>query len=78
MVSAIMEGGQFLFSAMHTVYFPCLGFCVGLENPALKSMPDWGAWVAQSVKLKSSFSSGHDLAVQEFEFQPRIRLCADS
>ena len=34
-----------------------------------------GAWVAQSVTCPD-FGSGHDLVVREFE--PRIRLCADS
>ena len=32
-----------------------------------------GAWVAQSGKR---LTSGHDLAVREFE--PRVRFCADS
>ena len=36
----------------------------------------WGTWVAHSVKQASDFSSGHDLTVREFE--PRVRLCADS
>ena len=36
-----------------------------------------GSWVAQSVKRQTlDFSSGHDLMVCEFE--PCIRLCADS
>ena len=34
-----------------------------------------GAWVAQSVKHLTSFSSAHDLTVREFE--PRVGLCAD-
>ena len=34
------------------------------------------AWVVQSVKRLTSFSSGHDLGVHEFE--PSIGLCADS
>ena len=33
---------------------------------------DWGTWVAQSVKRPTS---GHDLAVREFE--PHVGLCAD-
>ena len=37
-------------------------------------MQSQGAWVAQSVKRPTS--SGHDLIVCEFE--PRVRLCADS
>ena len=34
-----------------------------------------GAWVAHSVKCLTSFSSGHDLTVREFE--PHIGLCTD-
>ena len=42
-----------------------------------KSKKRWGAWVVQSVKHPTlGFSSGHDLTVREFE--PSIRLCADT
>ena len=44
------------------------------EKIYLKSPESRGTWVAQSVE--SDFGSGHDLVVPEFE--PRIRLCADS
>ena len=38
---------------------------------------EWGIWVAQLVKHPThDFGSGHDLTVPEFE--PCIRLCADS
>ena len=50
-----------------------------LLSPKYQLVPnqDKGAWVAQSVKHPSlDLSSGHDLMVREFE--PRIRLCADS
>ena len=33
----------------------------------LERCPPWGAWVAQSVKHPTSFSSGHDLTVCGFE-----------
>ena len=44
--------------------------------PPLFKKQERGAWVAQSVKRLSDFSSGHDLKVPEFE--PHIGLCADS
>ena len=43
----------------------------------LKDVCLGGAWVAQSVKrLTLDFSSSHDLI--DGEFEPCIRLCADS
>ena len=45
--------------------------------PPLVRRAHSGTRVAQSVKLPTlGFSSGHDLVLREFE--PRIRLCADS
>ena len=45
--------------------------------PFLKLYKFGGTWVAQLVKRPTQdFGSGHDLIVHEFE--PHIRLCADS
>ena len=50
---------------------------MGSLNPHLKGTSSWGTWVAQLIKQPTlGFGSGHDLTVCEFE--PRIRLCADS
>ena len=44
---------------------------------SIKNRMNRGTWVAQSVKRPTpDLSSGHDLTVREFE--PCIRLCADS
>ena len=56
------------------ILFVCL-FCFDSNKEGKTQMR--GIWVAQSVKhLTLGFCSGHELMVCEFE--PRIRLCAES
>ena len=47
----------------------------GSQNKRLLKTENRGAWVVQLAE-HSDFGSGHDLTV--CEFQPRVRLCADS
>ena len=63
----------YFFNA-ETVQVPCLFFFWFI---CLKNKLQRGTWVTQLVKHPTlCFGSGHDLPVCEFE--PRIRLCADS
>ena len=55
----------------HCTWKEKAGMLLRVEQNASK-----GAWVAQSIKCPTFDFSGHDFMVHEFE--PHIRLCADS